>query len=82
MTRRKWTTAAQEEWLKGRSNEFALAEANNDQKTFFSKVITEWLEIWQYPEPTAEDIANAGSTEEAIQKKRVWQDKVKCVSLT
>jgi hypothetical protein len=71
MTRRKWTTDNQEEWLKSHLARFSDAQANKTTtKEFFPEILKEWREAWPCPEPTPEEIAQAGTAEKATQKKR------------
>lgn len=71
MTRRKWTSADQEEWLKARIARFSDAQVNKTTtKEFFPEILKEWREAWPCPGPTPVEIAQAGSVEKAIQKRR------------
>ncbi len=77
MTRKKWTTKPQEEWLKKRNGQFAKAELDKECKSFYQDVLTAWLKQWPIPESTAAEINEAGSEEEAIKIKTESQEKVK-----
>jgi len=78
MTRRKWTTAKQEDWLKARLAEFGNAQANKTtSKEFFPMVLKEWRDTWPTPDATQEEVAQAGSVEKATKKKRAEEDTVR-----
>jgi len=71
MTRRKWTTTNQEDWLKERLAEFSNAQVNKTtSKEFFLMVLKEWRNTWPTPDATPEEVTQAGSVEKAAQKKR------------
>ena len=76
MTRRKWTTTEQEEWLKSQLAEFGEAQAKKTSKTFFPMVLKEWKTQWPTPDPTAEEITRAGNVEKATNKKRADEENV------
>jgi hypothetical protein len=77
MTRRKWTTTDQEEWLKSRLAGFSNAQVNKvTSKEFFPAVFKEWRKAWPTPGPTPEEITEAGNVEKAAQKKRAEEDSV------
>jgi hypothetical protein len=78
MTRRKWTTTDQEEWLKLRLAGFSDAQVNKTtSKEFFPAVFKEWRNTWPIPSPTPEEITKAGNAEKATQKKRAEEDAVR-----
>jgi hypothetical protein len=75
MTRRKWTTTEQEEWLKSHLAGFGDAQSNKTtSKIFFPMVLKEWKTKWLTPDPTAEEITQAGNVEKATKK-------IMCVNL-
>ena len=77
MTRRKWTTSDQEEWLKTRLPEFSDAQANKTtSKEFFPTVLRDWRNLWPTPTPTPEEVTQAGNVEKATQKKKADEDTV------
>lgn len=76
MTRKKWTKPPQEAWLKSRRDAFRLAEANDTRKEFFKKTYEEWLQSWPNPKPTAEQIADAKSVQQAENDIYAIQQKV------
>ena len=78
MTRRKWTSGNQEEWLKSRIARFINVQVNKTTtKEFFPEILKEWREAWPCPGPTLEEIAQAGSVEKATQKKRSEENAVR-----
>jgi hypothetical protein len=78
MTRRKWTTSNQEDWLKSRLAGFSDAQANKTtSKEFFPLVFKEWRNLWPTPDPTPEDVTIAGTAEKAAHKKRTEEDAVR-----
>jgi hypothetical protein len=70
MTRRKWTTTKQEDWLKERLANFSDAQVNKTSKEFFPMVLKEWRTVWPTPDATPEEVTQAGSIEKAAQKKK------------
>jgi hypothetical protein len=77
MTRRKWTTTNQEEWLKSRLAGFSDAQANKTTtKEFFPTIFKEWRSAWPTPDPTPEEITQYETVEKAIQKKRAEENSV------
>jgi len=78
MTRRKWTTHQQEEWLKSHLGGFSAAQVNKTtSKEFFPEVLKEWRKAWPTPGPTEEEITREGSVEKATQKKGA-EDAIVC----
>ena len=78
MTRRKWTSDDQEDWLKAQLSSFTEAQAKKSTTSdFFPKALTEWRKAWPVPEPTAEEIAQAKNVQDAIKKKRAREDDVR-----
>jgi hypothetical protein len=77
MTRRKWTTADQEEWLKSRLAGFSDAQVNKTTKEFFPVVFKEWRKPWPTPDPTPEEITEAGNIEKATLKKKNDEEAVR-----
>lgn len=78
MTRRKWTTDEQEEWLDERKADFM--EANQRKaaaKDFFPTVCRDFRTKWPVPSVTEGEIKEAGSTELATKRKREACDKVR-----
>ena len=70
MTRRKWTTDEQEEWLDERKA--AFMEANQRKaaaKEFFPTVCKDFCTKWTVPSVTEDEIKEAGSTELATKRK-------------
>jgi len=80
MTRKKWTTNDQLAWLKAHSEGFAEAEANNTRKAFFERILTEWCEEYPIPNPTPEEVQQAGGHEQAITRNMKELDKVNMLS--
>ena len=77
MTRCKWTSGDQEEWLKSHIPRFSDAQVNKTTtKEIFPEILKEWREAWPCPGPTPEEIAQAGSVEKATQKKRSEENAV------
>ena len=77
MTRQKWTTKEQEDWLEERKPAFLLAnQQKNAAKTFFPTIIKEFREKWPVMPVTQEEIDNAGTLELAERAKRERYDKV------
>lgn len=66
MTGKKWTTKEQEAWLWGQRDEYRVADANNQRRPFYVKVYAAWLLLWPNREPTTQEIAKAGSEEQAM----------------
>lgn len=66
MTQLKWTSDAQESWLKARITEFGDAETAYTRKTFFQQVTVDWRKEWPIPEPTASEVETAGSYDHAV----------------
>ena len=78
MTRQKWTTTDQEEWLKARLARFSDAQANKTtSKDFFPAIFREWRSEWPTPDPTPEETTQAGNVEKATRKKRADEDAVR-----
>ena len=70
MTCWKWTTPDQEEWLKSHLAGFNDAHVNKKtSKEFFPLVFKEWRNPWPTPDPSAEEIVEAGNIEKATLKK-------------
>jgi len=77
MTRKKWTTDDQEEWLGKRKAVFM--EANQRKaaaKDFFPTVCRDFHTKWPVPSVTEEEIKEAGSTDLATKHKQEACDKV------
>ena len=78
MTRRKWTTPDQEEWLKSRLAGFSDAQVNKiTTKEFFPVVFKEWRKSWPTPDPSPEEITDAGSVEKGTVKKKTEEEAVR-----
>ena len=78
MTRRKWTTPPQEIWLKERLSAFTDSQADKTTSThFFPDILKEWRKSWPLQEPTNEEVAAAGSPEEATKAKKDKEDEVR-----
>ena len=70
MTRMKWTSTDQEEWLKSWIAGFSDAQADKTtSKVFFLAVFKEWRQSWA-PDPSPEEIMQAGSVEKATLKRK------------
>jgi len=77
MTRCKWTTADQEEWLKSRLPDFGNAQVNKTtSKEFFPAVLKDWRNAWPTPTPSPDEVTKAGNVKKATQKKRAEEDAV------
>jgi hypothetical protein len=78
MTRRKWTTPDQEEWLNSRIAGFSDAQVNKTtSKDFFPVVFKEWRKQWPTPDPTPKEITDAGNIEKATLKKKNEEEAVR-----
>lgn len=78
MTRQKWTTEEQGDWLKGQLAAFVDSQVNKTTTTtFFPHVIKEWRKQWPLGEPTANEVAGATSLEDTIKKKQTKDDNVR-----
>ena len=72
MTRHKWTTPDQEDWLKSHLAGFGDAQVNKTtSKDFFSVIFKEWRKAWPTPDPTPEEITESGNMEKATLKKKM-----------
>lgn len=76
MTRKKWTTSDQEDWLHARFQDYVGADAENKRSGFYRDVLAGWQEKWPHDEPNAAEIEEAGGVERAVKKKTDWQYKV------
>jgi len=78
MTRRKWTTTDQEDWLKSYLTKFSDAQADKTtSKEFYPEILKAWRKAWPTPDPTPEEIMQAGNVEKATQKKKAEEDAVR-----
>lgn len=78
MTRRKWTTSAQGEWLQGHLEAFMAAQTTKKTTTeFFPQILKEWHQAWPVPDATPEEISKAKNAEDAMKKKRNDCDNVR-----
>ena len=78
MTRRKWTSDEQEDWLKAWLSSFMEAQAKRTTTSeFFPKTLAEWRKAWPVPEPTADELAKANNVEDALKKKRSRDEDVR-----
>jgi hypothetical protein len=78
MTRRKWTSSDQEEWLKSRLAGFSDAQVNKTTtREFFPAVFKEWRKAWATPDPSPEEITEAGNIEKATVKKKTEEENVR-----
>jgi hypothetical protein len=78
MTRRKWTTPDQEGWLKSRLADFSDAQVNKTTtKSFFPAVYKEWRKSWATPDPSPDEITEAGNVEKATLKKKNEEEAVR-----
>lgn len=74
MTRRKWMTPEQEDWLKTRLAEFSDAHVNKTTtKEFFPAVFKDWRKCWVTPDPSQEEITEAGNVKKATLKKKMMK---------
>lgn len=80
MTRRKWTTPNQEEWLKSHLADFSNAQANRTTSEFFAPIFKEWRNAWPTPDPTPDDIRQSGNVEKATHKKRAEEEVVSLIT--
>lgn len=77
MTRQKWTTKEQEEWLEERKSAFLEAnQRRSAAKDFFPTIVKDFREKWPVMPVTQEEIQKAGSVELAERFKRERYDKV------
>lgn len=70
MTHSKWTTEAECNWLKEWIPLFQETQQNQTTSAFYSNVYEDWDGTFRTPEPTADEIAAAGSVEAAVREKR------------
>lgn len=78
MTRRKWTTDEQGEWLNKQLDKFTASMAKKTTSTeFFPQVLKEWHQKWPVPNTTPEEIAAAKNADDAMKKKRNKDDSVR-----
>ena len=78
MTRRKWTTPDQEDFLKSHLAGFGDAQVNKTtSKEFFPVIYKEWRKVWPTPNPTPEEITEAGNIEKATLKKKNEEEAVR-----
>jgi hypothetical protein len=77
MTGRKWTTNAQEAWLRKELPMFLQVDSTQMRKRFFDDICIAWQGKWPDTEPTAEELAKVGGDlTEAVATKRQKKDKV------
>jgi len=81
MTRKKWTTPEQEDWLKAHCKGFAEAEETNATRTFYQTIVSSWLEKWPNPAPTETEIQEAGELQQATKDIFDCQEKVRLPAL-
>ncbi|KDR76585.1 hypothetical protein GALMADRAFT_66873 [Galerina marginata CBS 339.88] len=75
MTRRKWTTPEQGDWLKEQLSAFVEAQTTKTTATtFFPQVIKDWRQKWPTEAPTAKEIADAPNLDAAIKQKKDKED--------
>ena len=60
MTRKKWTTKEQEDWLAERLPSFVQAQKDKTSSGFFPPIYDDFNKRWPCPTPTQEEIAAAG----------------------
>lgn len=77
MTRRKWTTDVQGNWLATHLDAFAEAQSKKTTKDFFQKIIKEWHEAFPVPDPTPEEVTKGKNREEIIKKKKNKEENVR-----
>jgi hypothetical protein len=78
MTRKKWTTSDQEDWLKSRLAGFSDAQDNKTtSKEFFPAALKEWKKYWPTPDPSPEEITEAGNVEKATLQKKKEEETVR-----
>lgn len=78
MTRKRWTTDRQEEWLKARIDAFLKAHQKNTlTKEFFPLVVKEFRDQWPVPPLTAEETDAAPIAEQGLKAKRKKYDQVR-----
>ena len=77
MTRVKWTTTDQEDWLKSRIAGFSDAQVEKTtNKEFFPAVFKAWRESWP-PNPSPEEVTDAGGVEKATLKRKKFDEAVR-----
>ena len=65
-------TPKQENWLKTRLAKFGDAHVNKTTtKEFFPAVFKDWRKCWVTPDPSQEEITEAGNVEKATLKKKM-----------
>jgi len=78
MTRRKWTTDEQADWLSKQLDKFTASHAKKTMSTeFFPQVLKEWHQKWPVPNATPQEIAGAKNADDAMKKKRDKDDNVR-----
>jgi len=78
MTRRKWTTTDQEDWLKSHLAGFCDAQVNKTtSKEFYPAIFKEWRKSWATPDPSPEEITESGNVEKATLKKKTEEESVR-----
>jgi hypothetical protein len=78
MTRKRWTTDSQEEWLKARIAAFLEAHQKKTvSKDFFPIVMKEFRDQWPVPPLTTEETAAEPTVEQAMKIKRQKYDQVR-----
>jgi hypothetical protein len=77
-----WATDEQEEWFKSHIVTFLdVHQKKTLSKDFFPIIVKEFRDKWPPREPTAEEIVDVSSIEEANKTKRTKYDKVKLLLL-
>lgn len=77
MTRRKWTTPEQGDWLREHLSAFVEAQTGKTTATvFFPQVIKEWQKKWPTEDPTPEEMAEAPNLDTAIKQKKEKEEEV------
>jgi hypothetical protein len=78
MTRKRWTTDSQDEWLKARIAAFLEAHQKKKlSKDFFPVVVKEFRDQWPVAPLTAAESAAGPNAEQALKVKRQKYDQVR-----
>ena len=78
MTRKRWTTDSQEEWLKARIEGFIKAHHDKTlSKEYLPAIVKEFRDLWPVPPLTTEEAAADTTVELAMKTKRQKYDQVR-----
>lgn len=63
---RRWTTDAQEEWLKSKLPKYLEASAGQRYDKFWPPIYEEWFKVFREPSPDPEDPTDCDSDVESV----------------